>query len=93
MMPSNSSLYLIFQFASPSALQTLLILSDSMIPLGLALCWTPLQMHFNTQTHLFIQRRSLSGHFEHTNDNRLESRGLSSSMDYSGVVAFAQTPF
>lgn len=87
------SLYLIFQFASPSTHHTLLILSDNTTPPGLALCWTCLQMHFNAQTHLWIQRRSLSGHFEHTNDNRLESRGLSSSMDYSGVVAFAQTPF
>lgn len=48
------SVYLIFQFASPH--QTLLILSDNTMPLGLALCWTSLQMHFNTQTHLFIQR-------------------------------------
>lgn len=52
-----------------------------------------LQMHFNTQTHLFVRRRSLAGTFEHRNNHRLESRGLSSSVDYSGVVAFAQTPF
>lgn len=68
-------------------LRHILYVGQDKVTRGLHCAGRPCTCTFNTPTHLFVQRRSLSGRSEHTNNDRLESAGLSSSVDYSDEVA------